>query len=181
MALLILGVLLWSLAHLGKRIVPGFHRSLKGAERPMVTGLIAVGIVLMVIGYRAADGAVFWGRSPAMVGVQNLLMLVSVYLFAASGMKTAVARKLRHPMLLGMILWSVSHLLVNGDVESFVLFGGLGLWAVLEIVLINRSVPNWVPPKAKPAKFEAMALAGTVIVYGAIAGLHYLFGVPAFG
>ena len=181
MALLILGVLLWSLAHLGKRIVPGFHRSLKGAERPMVTGLIAVGIVLMVIGYRAADGAVFWGRSPAMVGVQNLLMLVSVYLFAASGMKTAVARKLRHPMLLGMILWSVSHLLVNGDVESLVLFGGLGLWAVLEIVLINRAVPKWTPPKAKPAKFEAMALAGTVIVYGAIAGLHYLFGVPAFG
>ena len=158
-----------------------FHRSLKGAERPMVTGLIAVGIVLMVIGYRAADGAVFWGRSPAMVGVQNLLMLVSVYLFAASGMKTAVARKLRHPMLLGMILWSVAHLLVNGDTPSIVLFGGLGLWAVVEIVLINRAQPSWTPPPAKGARKEIMALVGTVVVYAALAGAHYLLGYPVFG
>lgn len=181
MALLVLGVLLWALPHLGKRIVPGFHRALKGSERPMVAGLVTLGVVLMVIGYRMSDGAVYWGRHPATVGINNLLMLVSVYLFAAAGMQTALARKMRHPMLIGMILWCAAHLLVNGDVPSFVLFGGLGLWAVLEIVLINRAVPKWTPPKAKPAKFEAMALGGTLVVYGAVVGVHYLLGYPTFG
>ena len=125
MTLLILGLILWAFAHLAKRLVPGFHRSLKGAERPMVTGLLVVALVLMVIGYRMADGAVFWGRNAALVGINNLLMLVSVYLFAASGMKTALARKMRHPMLTGVLVWSVAHLLVNGDTPSFVLFGGM--------------------------------------------------------
>ena len=181
MTLLILGLILWAFAHLAKRLVPGFHRSLKGAERPMVTGLLVVAIILMVIGYRMADGAFFWGRNPALVGINNLLMLVSVYLFAAAGMQTALARKMRHPMLTGVLVWSIAHLLVNGDVPSFVLFGGMGLWALAEIVVINRAVPRWTPPAAKPAKFEAMALAGTVIVYGAIAGIHYLLRYPTFG
>ena len=34
-----------------------------------------LGIVCMVIGYRAADGAFFWGRTPAMTtGINNLLV-----------------------------------------------------------------------------------------------------------
>ncbi|MCT2539304.1 NnrU family protein [Sedimentimonas flavescens] len=181
MAILILGVLLWALPHLAKRIVPGFHRNLKGAERPMVAGLVLVGVLLMVVGYRAADGAIFWGRSAPLAGINNLLMLASVYLFAAAGMQTAVARKMRHPMLSAMILWSVAHLLVNGDVPSFVLFGGLALWAVLEMVLINRAAPGWTPPKPVPAKKEAMAAIGALVVYGAIAGVHYALGYPAFG
>lgn len=181
MAILILGVLLWALPHLAKRIVPGFHRNLKGAERPMVAGLVLVGVLLMVVGYRSADGAFFWGRSAPLVGINNLLMLASVYLLAAAGMQTAVARKMRHPMLSAMILWAVAHLLVNGDVPSFVLFGGLGLWAVLEMVLINRAKPGWIPPKVVPAKKEAMAAVGAFVVYGAIAGVHYALGYPAFG
>ena len=28
----------------------------------------------MVLGYRAADGAVYWGRAPMWVGINNLLM-----------------------------------------------------------------------------------------------------------
>ena len=146
----------------------------------MVAAAIGLGVVLMIIGYRGAEGAFFWGRNPALVGINNLLMLASVYLFAAAGMKTAIARKLRHPMLWGVILWAIAHLLVNGDTPSFVLFGGIAAWASASMLLINRAGP-WVPPAAKPAKFEAMAVAGTLLVYGAIAGVHYALGYPAFG
>jgi len=48
------------------------------------------------------------------------------------------------------------------------------------MVLVNRGGP-WVPPAAKPAKFEIMAAAGTLLVYGAISGLHYALGYPTFG
>ena len=79
-----------------------------------------------------------------------------------------------------VLLWTVAHLLVNGDTPSFVLFGGIGLWAVLQMLAINRAGP-WVPPAAKPAKLEIFAVLGTVLVYGAIAGVHYALGYPSFG
>lgn len=180
MTLLALGLILWIAAHLFKRLAPDARAGLGDRGRGIVTLAILAGVVLMVIGYRSTEGTFYWGRSPALVGINNLLMLISVYLFAAAGMKTAIARRLRHPMLTGVLLWSTAHLLVNGDTPSFLLFGGLGLWALVEMVVINRASP-WVPPPAKPAKFEAMAVAGTLIVYGAIAGVHYALGYPAFG
>ncbi|NEY90767.1 NnrU family protein [Tabrizicola oligotrophica] len=180
MILLILGLALWAGAHLLKRLAPELRASWGDRAKASIALALALGVVLMVIGYRSAEGAFFWGRTPMLAGINNLVMLVSVYFFAASGMKTALARKLRHPMLWGAVLWAAGHLLVNGDVPSFVLFGGIGLWALVEMALINRAGP-WVPPAAKPAKFEVMALAGTVIVYGGIVGAHYALGYPTFG
>ena len=180
MTLLILGLALWILPHWMKRLAPEMRASWGDKAKGPLSLAMVLGIVLMVVGYRAAEGAFFWGRSPAMVGINNLLMLGSVYLFAVSGMKTALARKIRHPMLLAVVLWSVGHLLVNGDMASFVLFGGLGLWALISMVLINRAAP-WVPPAAKPAKFEAMALVGSVLFYAVLVGVHYTLGYPTFG
>ncbi len=181
MALLILGLLLWAFGHMAKRLIPGFSKAMKGSERPATTAAIVLGTVLMIIGYRAWFGDFYWGRTPALAGINNLLMLISVYLFAAAGMKTWVARKFRHPMLTGVVVWSVAHLLVNGDTPSFVLFGGMGIWALAEMALINRDQPKWVPPAAAGARKELMAVAGTVVVYGAIAGVHYVLGYPTFG
>lgn len=180
MALLVLGVLLWSLAHLFKRLAPAARARMGNGGRGLVAVVSLAGILCMIFGYQMAEGAFYWGRSPALVGINNLLVLVAVYLFAVSGMKTRLARTLRHPMLLGVVLWSVAHLLVNGDTPSFVLFGGLLIWALLEMVLINRAEP-WTPPEPVPARKEIMAIAGGVIVYAVIAGIHSWLGYPTFG
>lgn len=101
MTLLILGLALWVVPHHLKRLAPDLRAGWGDkAKGPLSLAMLA-GIVLMVIGYRAAEGTFYWGRSPALVGVNNLLMLIAVYLFAAAGMKTALARKMRHPMLWG--------------------------------------------------------------------------------
>ena len=181
MLVLVIGVLLWSLAHLFKRIAPGPRAKMGDGGKGLVALGSIVGIVLMVIGYRMADGAVYWGRSPALVGINNLLMLFSVYLFAASGMKTWITSKIRHQMLTGAKIWALAHILVNGDIPSFVLFGGILAWAVIEVILINK--------QAKPAKNtgpfpvgkEIGAIVGTLIVYGAIAGIHTWLGYQTFG
>lgn len=180
MTLLLIGLALWTVPHLLKRLAPDLRAGWGERAKGPLSLAMVLGIVLMVVGYRAADGAFYWGRTPAMVGINNLLMLGSVYLFAASGMKTAIARKIRHPMLWATVLWAVAHLLVNGDTPSFVLFGGIAVWALLEMALINRAGP-WVVPAAKPAKFEAMAAGGSLIFYGVIVGIHYALGYPAFG
>jgi len=72
MLLLILGLALWIGAHLCKRLAPGLRESLGPASKGVIAVLILVGLALMVIGYRGAEGAVFWGRSPGLVGINNL-------------------------------------------------------------------------------------------------------------
>lgn len=181
MAYLILGLILWSAGHFFKRIAPDMRAGMGNAGKGVAALIIVVGVVLMVIGYRAADGAVFWGRHPATVGINNLLMLLSVYMFAASGMKTALARKMRHPMLGGVKVWALAHLLVNGDVPSFVLFGGLLAWAVVEMIVINRAQPDWTPPAPAAKRKEVIAVVASVLLYLVIAAAHYHFGYPAFG
>ena len=181
MLLLVVGVLLWSFAHLFKRLAPGPRAKMGEKGQGLVALSLLVAIVLMVIGYRMADGAVFWGRHPVTVGLNNLLTLLAVYLFAASGMKTWITSKIRHPQLSAMKAWAVAHLLVNGDVESFILFGGLLAWAVVEVILINRQTEDTRPTGPFEARKEIIAAGASLVVFGLISWAHYWFGYPAFG
>jgi uncharacterized membrane protein len=180
---LVLGLLLWSGAHLFKRLAPGARARMGDAGKGAVAIALVAAIVLMVVGYRAwIPSTVWWAGGPALTGINNLLVLVAFYLFAASGMKTWVARHYRHPQLTAVILWAVAHLLVNGDPPSVVLFGGLGLWAVAAILLIERAEPHWTPPAAPASRGrEIGAVAGAVLVYGVVGLVHGWLGPWPFG
>lgn len=180
-AILILGLALWCAGHFFKRAAPDARAGMGAKARGPITLVLLGGVILMVIGYRMSDGAVFWGRHPATVGINNLLMLLSIYLFAAAGMKTALARKMRHPMLAGVKAWALAHLLVNGDTASFILFGGLLAWAVAEVIVINRAEPDWTPPPPAPRRKEVIAVLASVVLYAVIAAVHYALGYPVFG
>ncbi len=185
MILLVLGLFLWCAAHLAKRLAPDLRASLQDRMGDASKGVFAVAIllsvVLMVIGYKSYTGEVYWTRNAALVGINNLLMLLSVYLFAASGMRTRITGVIRHPQLTGFKAWAVAHLLVNGDMASFILFGGLLAWAVVEVILINRQTEPPVPPDAYPAAKEIRAAVGTVVVFAVIAGIHIWLGYNPFG
>lgn len=182
MVFLILGVLLWSVAHLAKRIVPGFHASMQGSERPMVTGALILSVILMIIGYRAADTTIWWAATPMLKGINNLMVLGALYLFAASGMKSRAGVRLRHPQLIGFSLWAAAHLLTNGDLPSVILFGGLLLWALAEIVLINRDRPHWTPPAVSvPARKEVMVAVAALVVFLVVGLIHGWIGPNPFG
>lgn len=178
---LILGLLLWIGAHLFKRLAPEKRAAMGEKGKGVVAVAIVVSIVLMVIGYRMADGPFFWGRHPALVGINNLLMIFAIYLFAASGLKTTLTRKMRHPQLGAVKVWALAHILVNGDLPSFILFGGLLAWAVIEVITINKAVPNWTPPAPAPKANEVKAIVFTVVVYAVLAGVHTWLGYPVFG
>jgi len=181
MIYLVSGLLLWALAHLFKRLAPGPRAAMGDAGKGVIAVLLLAGVVLMVVGYGRADGAVYWGRGPALTGINNLLMLISVYMFSAAGMRTGLARRMRHPMLGAVKVWAFAHLLVNGDVPSFILFGGLLAWAVIEMIVINRAEPVWTRPEPVPARKELVALAASVVIFAVIAGVHYWLGYPVFG
>ncbi len=184
MTLLISGVALWWAAHLFKRLLPGVRGKLGEPGKGLVTILIIASIVLMVLGYRAAVGPVFWGRTPMWVGINNLLMILAFYFYAASGAKGAkiwLGTKVRHPQLTGFSIWAFAHLLVNGDLPSFVLFGGLLSWAIVQVLVINAQEGPWDRPPQAPAKKEVVAVVITLIVTAVVMGIHYALGVTPWG
>ncbi|WCR12138.1 NnrU family protein [Paracoccus stylophorae] len=180
MLILILGVALWWAPHLWKRAAPAQRAQFGDKGKGLVTGALILSVLLMIWGYRIADGPVWWGPSPALVGINNLLILIAFYLFAASGMKTRVTAWTRHPQLIGFSLWAFAHLLVNGDLPSLVLFGGLLVWALVEMAVINRT--PWTPPAGPfPVRKEIMAAAGAIIVTLIVGVIHGWLGPWPFG
>lgn len=180
MFLLILGLLLWILPHLLKRAAPGLRARLGDAGKGLIAVLILAGVVLMVVGFRRAEFIPVYSPFPGAGHVNNTLMLVSLFLFGVGGTKGTLYTKMRHPMLWGLVVWATAHLLVNGDMASIVLFGCLGLWAFMEMSLIN-SAGQWQRPVAgRGLKGDAMNLAGTLVLYGIAAMIHQWLGHPVF-
>jgi len=180
---LCVGVLWWAVVHLTPSVAPGFRSSMieRYGEKPW-RALFAVDIVfalaLMVFGWRSITPQILylppiWAPHAAL-----LLMAVSVFLFGAAQGKSSIKRVVRHPMLSSVVVWSVAHLLANGDTRSLVLFGGLGAWAVIEMLLISRREGPWSKPDAAPPGSEIKALAITAVVYIVLVFLHpYFAGV----
>ncbi|MEL6681494.1 MAG: NnrU family protein [Pseudomonadota bacterium] len=184
MTLLICGVALWWGAHLFKRLAPGLRAGLGAPGQGIVAVLIVISVILMVLGYRAADGPVYWGRDPMWVGINNLLMVVAFYFYAASGAKGAkiwLGTKVRHPQLTGFSIWAVAHLLVNGDLPSFVLFGGLLAWAIVQVLVINTQDGPWERPPRAPFRKEIVAIVITLVVVTVVMAIHYALGVTPWG
>lgn len=180
MLLLSLGLILWIAPHFLKRLAPGLRESWGERGKGAIALLIVIGVVLMVIGYRSADFVPLYDPLPGMGHANNTLMLISVFLFGVGGTKGTLYTRMRHPMLTGQILWAVAHLLVNGDLASVVLFGGIGLWALVQMVLINLAGP-WVRPAGgRGLKGDAMNLVGTLVLFGVIALIHQWLGHPVF-
>ena len=108
MILLVLGLALWWGAHLFKRVAPGPRLAMGDAGKGVVAVAVILSVVLMVIGYRGADYVQLWAPPAFLRHVNNLLMLLAFYLYAASGMKTRITAVIRHPQLTAVKTWAAS-------------------------------------------------------------------------
>ena len=183
MTLLILGLLIWCLAHWFKRLVPDVRGKLGDPGKGLVAVLLVGSVVLMVMGYRGADFIPVWNPPTFMVHVNNLLMILAFWVYgssAAKGAKAWPAYKTRHPQLLGFKIWAFAHLLVNGDLASALLFGGLLGWAVVTVILINRAEPEWTPPAPAGAPTYIRLAVITLVLVAIVTGIHTWLGVWPF-
>lgn len=176
---LILGVLLWSGAHLLKRLVPDMRARMGERAKGPVALLLLLSVVLMVAGYRASAFVPLYTPLPGIGHANNTLMLISIFLFGIGGTKGVLYPRMRHPMLWGMVVWAVAHLLVNGDLASLILFGGLALWALASMLLINRT-PWARPARGRGLRGDAMNIVGTLVLFAVIAIVHRWLGHPVF-
>ena len=180
--LLILGIALWWLAHLFKRIAPARRAAMGDKGKGAVALALLAAVVLMVIGFRMADDVPdLWYPPYWLRHVNNLLVLIAIYFMSPGPSKGAIFYRMRHPMLTGFALWAFAHLLVNGDLASVILFGALLVWAFVEMAVINRTEPEWTPPAKGSIAKDAMFLVASVVLLGIIGYIHGLLGYPVFG
>ena len=146
-----------------------------------------VGFVLIVYGYGVArfEGSPVIYDPPLWLRHVTMLLMVPVFIFlVAAYVPCKINRALKHPMLVAIKLWAFSHLLVNGDLASVLLFGAFFLWAVADRISVKRRGPgaSKVPSAAgEPGSYSdvGVILAGLVIYGLFVWKLHvWLFGVP---
>ncbi|MCC5967928.1 MAG: hypothetical protein JJU24_17570 [Natronohydrobacter sp.] len=178
---LILGVALWTGAHLFKRLAPERRAAMGEAGKLPVTLALVGSIVLMTLGYKWADPVWLWVTPNWMVHLNNLLVFIGFYLFAVSGLKTRLHQKIRHPQLSGFKAWALAHLLVVGTVQGVILFGGLLAWAVVSVIVINRANRSWTRPPEAAAWKEGVALVGALFAMLVVGQIHGWLGPWPFG
>lgn len=182
-----LGLIIWSVVHFVPSLAPAVKTTLsdrlgKNGFKGIFAIAIVGAIVFMVLGWRSAEVDIVYeppafGRHLAM-----LLMLIAFLLFAFSHGKSNLKRMIRHPQLAAVVVWSIAHLLANGDNRSVLLFGFLGIWAVIEMLLINRRGAAPALPEPRPWIKELRPVAIGVVLYAVLILAHpYLFGVSPIG
>ena len=73
------------------------------------------------------------------------------------------------------------HLLANGESRSIVLFAGMAIWAIAEMLVINRRDGAWKKPAPIPAKNDFFLAGGGIVAYVVVVAAHeWLFGFPPF-
>ena len=139
MTILLLGLLLFLGIH-SVRIFAGDWRSAQiqvhGALKwkGFFALVSVVGLAMVVWGYGAARAVPvdLWMPPTAMRHVAALLMLLAFVLLTATYVPgSRLKAKVRHPMVLGVKVWALAHLLSNGRLADVVLFGSFLVWAVL--------------------------------------------------
>jgi hypothetical protein len=168
-------------AHLWKRLAPGTRAAWANAGKGLVTVGVLAGVVLMVMGYRGrrAHRPLVSARLPD--PCEQPADAVRLLPVCGQRHEDADHRVIRHPQLTAVKTWAVAHLLVNGDLASVVLFGGILAWAVVSVILINRAEPRPGRPEPAPVGKEIGAVVGAVVVMGVVMLIHNWLGVPPWG
>ena len=183
MLLLIIGLLTWSSLHFVPAIAIAQRTRLISTYGEMkykmiYSILVVISVTLMVFGWRSIEPASIYMPFELSPMITVLIMFITIILFFVARLKSNLKRIIRHPQLTAVILWSVAHLLSNGDNRSLILFGALGIWAIAEIILINRREGDWVKPEPIPMKSELKVAAIGIGMFTVFLFVHpYLSGV----
>ncbi len=185
MVKLLIGMFLWWAGHMFKRLAPALRRDMSTALGDLpakgIFGLVLlVATWLIVSGYRQAGTTPLYTPVAGAGWLTDLLMLVAILVFGAGHAGGQLAARIRHPMLWGTAIWAFAHLLVNGDIASIILFGGLGVWALAEMRLINQSEGPWERPMPGDRTRDMKLALATLFIYFVIAGIHWLSGINPF-
>lgn len=181
MLVLVIGIVVLAGIHL----VPSFprlrhglvNRLGEGSYKGTFAAIALAGLLLIIIGKAKADVIPLWqppgwGRTAALA-IMPIAFILLVGAYLPSNLKRFTAQ----PMLWGVVLWAVVHLLANGDLASLVLFGGLGAFA-LAMMWSEYTHKAVLLDERQPLSRDLITVAAGVLTYSIFLVVHpYLFGV----
>lgn len=146
--------------------------------------LVAIaGVALIAIGYGDTRSLGSLWYPPVWTRHLNILIQFIAYIcvFAAYVPTGHIKKTLKHPMLVGVKLWTLGHLLANGEINSIILFGSFLAYAVIDRIALKKRGDNGPPADVRPnilGDVLAVVLSGAFWL-AMVFGLHrILFGMP---
>ena len=126
--------------------------------------LSLLGLLLIGIGYdqyRESGYVQLWDPPVWTRHLALILVWFAFVAFVAAYLPGRIKGALKHPMMVGIKVWALAHLLANGDLGSMLLFGSLLVWAVFARISVKRRsvAAAHGGPLAAPAGFRNDALA----------------------
>ena len=192
MTLLILGLVLFLGTHSVRIFADGWRTAMRervgeNAWKGAYSLLSLAGFVMLCYGYGQArlEPTVLWASPIWTRHLAALLLLPAfVMLFSAHVPGNAIKARLKHPMVLGVKVWALAHLLANNTLADLLLFGGVLVWAVFDYRAARQrdAAAGTVYPPGRVGP-TLVAVAVGLAVYGVFAFWAHraLIGVPPFG
>ncbi|MBD9387365.1 NnrU family protein [Agrobacterium sp. AGB01] len=189
MLLLVLCLCLFFATHLARIGAPGFRdaaiaRLGAGAWKGLYSVASVITLVLVIYAFgqaRQITGMLYY--PPVwMSHIALMLMLIAMICLVASLLPPGhIATKTKHPLVLSVKIWALSHLLANGETSSVILFAAFLAWGVVVRIALKRRerAGLLVRPAFVSARYDLIAVVGGVALWAAfIFKLHeWLIGV----
>ena len=186
MTSLVVGVLLFACVHFIPSLAPSFKANAltnigEDAYKGIFSLLLLSAFGVIIMGWRSVVPVSIYLPFPALHKIALGLLGCAFLVMAASKRQSRLRLLIRHPMLTGVVLWGVGHLLLNGDNRSIALFGGMTAWALIEIVAINKREGVWIKGDPPSWTAEIVTVLIAAITVGLIIYLHpWLSGMPIY-
>lgn len=168
MTLLILGLVLFLSVHSVRVFAEGWRTGVRarlgeGVYKGLVALASVAGLVLIVWGYGLArqQPVLLWlppvwtRHLAALLTVPAFILLVAAYVPGNS-----IKAKVHHPMVLGVKVWALAHLLANGMLADLLLFGGFLVWAALSFRAARQR------DRASQIRYPAGRMGPTLVAVG---------------
>lgn len=185
---LYLGALLFAGPHLLSVLAPASRDGLKqrwGETRfKMAYAAVSLaGVILLALGYLSARSSpagpeLLYQPLDSARSLAMPMILVGFIFIASTGGRSHIRQWLKHPFSLGVILWSLAHLLANGEIAVIWIFAIFLVIAVADAALSlwRGKKPAFEPSWSHDVRSIAM---GVVFYFVFLFGFHpYILKVP---
>lgn len=177
MTFLILGLLLFLGTHSLRIVADGWRaqriaRLGENGWKGLYSLASALGLGLVVWGYglARAEPVVLWAPPGWTRHLAALLTLPAFILIAAAYLPgNRIKAAVGHPMVAGVKVWAIAHLISNGNLADALLFGAFLLWAVADFRSARQR------DRAAGVRYPAGSAARDGMVIAAGAGAWALF------
>lgn len=146
MTYLILGLVIFLGVHSVRIFADGWRTQTRARIGAMpwkglysLASAIGFGLIIWGFGQARQQPVQLWSPPTGMRHLASLLTLAAFVLMAAAYVPgNRIKARLHHPMVLSVLVWSLAHVLANGNLGQVILFGAFLVWSVVDYVASRR-------------------------------------------